>query len=257
MNFIKIGFYSLAINGLLLGLHQTSAMAFTLDLFTDANTELVPGVKRQRIETEPFVSSFARDTDTNLSGTDLGQRTLELTVNEFAPSRASMQILSIGSTNSYTASISSEAGVTIESAKFTWGSDSTAPQDITNGGVDDSLLLDIISADLSGNTLFTFTFEDSDGDIGSISQNLISEEDIYFPYETLTNNFSNVDQTRIREVSLNITNAPQDFDASFAFVESAVRPVPFEFSPSLGLVFCGGLFGINKFRKRLALKTKK
>ena len=252
---LKFGVCFLGINALLIGLDRSSAKAFTLDLFTDANVEVVSGVKRQRVTTEAFVNSFASDTDTNLSGTDLGQRTLELTVDEFSLDNASIQVISNTrvSPNQNTASISSNSGVTIDSAKFTWGSDSTTPQDITDGGTDDSLLIDILSIDLTTGADFAFTFEDSDGDTGSIIQNVSSTGNVYFPYETLTNNSPNVNQTAIREVSLEITNAPPDFDATFNFVQSAVQPqaVPFEFSPSLGLVLCGGLFGINKLQKKL------
>jgi hypothetical protein len=74
--------------------------------------------------------------------------------------------------------------------------------------------------------------------------------DTYFPYQSFNNN---VNKTRIREVSLNITNAPQSFDASFDYIQSAA--VPFEFSPSLGLVLCGGLFSVNKLRKRLKIQN--
>ena len=249
MKSLKFGVCFLSINALLIGLECSSAKAFTLDLFTDANEEPVPSVKRQKIETQAFINSFVSDTDTGLSGTDLGQRTLELTVDELSEDNASIQVISSPSQN--TASISSNSGVTIESAKFTWGSDSTIPQDITDGGADDSLLIDIISIDLTTGADLTFTFEDSDGDIGSIIQNVSSTGNVYFPYETLTNDFPNVNQTAIREISLDITNVNPDFDARFNFVESAVQPVPFEFSPSLGIVLCGGLFGMNKLKKKL------
>ena len=48
---------------------------------------------------------------------------------------------------------------------------------------------------------------------------------------------------------MEILNAPADFDATFDFIESEY--IPFEFSPSLGIILCGGLFGIHKLRKRL------
>ena len=249
MRFIKFSIYSLAVSVVLAGLNQTSVSAFTLDLFTDANDEIAPGEFLQQVDVSRTNLSGS-DLDTNLSGTDLGQRNLEITLESGSRRSGFINV----DTFLGEGSVASNPGTTIETAKFTWGSDSTTPLDITDNGANDpfdSFLIDVVSIDLAGAT-FTFSVEDGDNDVGSISQPVNSIGEVYFPYETLTTNFPNVDQTRIREVGLEITNAPADFDASFDFIESATQPVPFEFSPSLGLIFCGGLFGVNKLRKRKA-----
>lgn len=44
----------------------------------------------------------------------------------------------------------------------------------------------------------------------------------------------------------------RDPSNNISFTNPNTQQVPFEFSPSLGLVVCGGLFGANKLRKRIA-----
>lgn len=239
MKFIKFGFYSLAISSFFLGFNQTSVSAFTLDLFTDAEDSL------QSVIVEGANDS-GFDIDNGITGTDLGRRRLDVSLNSSSVFKGQIAV----APSSGLAFIASDPLTTISSAKFTWGSDSTTPQDITTGGTHDSFLIDVLSIDLSGAT-FTFLVEDSGNDTGSISQPVNSTGNIYFPYETLTNNFPDVDQTSIREVSLEVTGAPANFDASFNFIQSASEPVPFAFSPSLGLILCGGLFGIGKLQKKL------
>ena len=253
MRSIKFGICSLAFGVVLAGLNQTSTSAFTLDLFTDGN-DTFPSttIPYQNVEANPiFDTASASDIDTGLSDVAWGQRKIDITSTSATIGSSNIQILGSPVNRS---TISSDAGVTINSAKYTWGSDSSTPLDITDSGTDDSFLVSVFSIDLAGAT-FTFSVEDDDNDVGNISQPVDSIGDTYFPYETLTNNFPNVDQTRIREVGLEITNAPADFDASFNFIRSAAQPVPFEFSPSLGLILCGGLFGINKLRKRISSHT--
>ena len=254
MRLIKFSICSLAVSVVLAELNQTSASAFTLDLFTDGN-DIFPEttIPYQNVEANPvFNTMSASDINTGLSDVAWGQRKIELKSTSETIGKSSIQILGSPANRS---TISSDAGVTIDNAKYTWGSDSSTPLDITDSGTEDSFLVSVFSIDLAGAT-FTFSVEDGDSDVGSISQPVNSTGNIYFPYETLTTNFPNVDPTRIREVDLEITNAPADFDASFNFnasfdsIRSAAQPVPFEFSPSLGLIFCGGLFGIYKLRKR-------
>jgi hypothetical protein len=235
---LKFNVYSLCISALFLGSYQTSAMAFTLDLFSD-----VESGSSQKVTLDPDNSQFTGSDTDILPGTALGERRLDLTISPTSLGLASLKV------SNNKASISSEADTTISSAKFTWGSDSTTPQDITDVGTDNSFQLNVLTIDLVQGATFTFTVEDSDGDVGEMSQNITSVGDTYFPYQNLTNS-SNVNKAAIRQISLDITNAPESFDATFDYIQSA-QQVPFDFSPSLGLVCCGGLFGLNKLRKRL------
>lgn len=239
MNLFKHIIYPIAISGLSLGLKQTPAIAFQLDLFSDAvdATQSVEVLGKND-------SGF--DIDSGISGTDLGRRRLDISLDNNSLISGKIQVFP----SATLASISSDSLTTISSAKFTWGSDTTPAQDITTGGIDNSFRVNLLGIDQSVGATFTFTVEDSDGDVGVISDNISSIGSSYFPYDNLN---ANVNQESIREVSLEITNAPESFDATFDLIESAVLPVavPFEFSPSVGLIFCGGLFGINRLKKKL------
>lgn len=235
---LKFNVYSLCISALFLGSYQTSAMAFTLDLFTDAQNG-----SSQKVTLDPDLNQFTGSDTDMLPGTELGQRTLDLTISSTSPTSLGIASLKVANGKG---SINSDSDTFISLAKFTWGSALTTPKDITTGGIDNSFQLNVLTVDLQGST-FTFTVKDEDGDEGSVSQNISSIGDKYFSYQNFP---ANVDKTRIRQVSLGITGAPPSFDATFDFIKSA-QQVPFDFSPSLGLVCCGGLFGLNKFRKRL------
>lgn len=78
-------------------------------------------------------------------------------------------------------------------------------------------------------------------------------ETLYFEfaeYETAGVNINSVEY-----IALGITG-PTASDLELDFLETAVKPIPFEFSPGLGLLISGGFFSFLIIRSRKANKSK-
>jgi hypothetical protein len=254
----RFNIYSLGLGVLLLGLVPNSAAAFTLDLFTSGNslTGKNNNIPYQKVEVNLEENSdSASDLDTSLSNVAWGQRQLDITASSSGLGTAQIEV--IGGTQTR-AKISSQAGVTIDSALFTWGFDSnTNYLDITDGGTHNVFNLNIITIDQNGADI-KFRVTDSQGDFGEvIVDNITSNGSKSFAYNDIITNNSAVNLNSIKKVQMEVLNAPADFDSQFDFVQSAYDPafppaeIPFEFSPSLGIILCGSLFGVYKLRKRL------
>ncbi len=250
-------FYSLGLGVLLLGFVPSNASAFTLDLFTDGN-DVFPNttVPYQKVQVDTvFNQVSASNLDTGLSGVAWGQRQLDITASSSFIGSAKIEIFGNPSTR---ATISSDDSVTINTALFTWGFDSnTEYQDITDGGTDNVFNLQIISIDQNGADI-KFTVTDNAGERGSVTvENITSTGAKSFAYSDILTNNPNVNLGGIKKVQMEVLNAPTSFDGSFDFIESANDPfypevpVPFEFSPSLGILLCGGFFGVYKLRQKL------
>ncbi|MEM8828979.1 MAG: hypothetical protein AAGE96_06430 [Cyanobacteria bacterium P01_G01_bin.19] len=261
MKLLKFGFYSFAFTGLLVGLNQTSALAFTLDLFTDAN-DTFPSttIPYQTVEANPIFGGTvsASDTDTGLSDVAWGQRRLDLTSTAGITTIGDSNIKVFGSPAT-SASVNSESGTTIDSAMFTWGFDTnTDYEDITDNGADNTFGLDIVNIDLNGADI-VFSVTDNNNDRGSVTvENITSTGSISFPYNDILTDNPDVTLGNIKKIEMEIVNVPTDFDVTFDLIESRYDadfpnvPVPFEFSPSLGLLLCSGVFGFKRIKKRLA-----
>jgi hypothetical protein len=52
-------------------------------------------------------------------------------------------------------------------------------------------------------------------------------------------------------------SGPAASDIELDFLETAIKPVPFEFTPSLGLILGGSLFGFLKLQKKLKKRQSK
>jgi hypothetical protein len=233
---------------LLLGLASTPAMSFDLDLFTDGNATNSFGNPEQQLPISVIknTSQSVTDTDIGLTGVAWGQRRLDLSATAAVAKNGTGDI----TVTDGTADISAKSSLTVTSAKFTWGFDSnTVYQDITDGGMDNALSLDVISSDQGGTDL-ALKVTDSNGDFGTASALDITAGGVEnFLYSDILTSNSAVDLNAIKKIEMNITGAPADFDASFDFIKSAA--VPFEFSPSLGLIMCGSFFGFHVCKKRL------
>lgn len=240
---------SLGLSALLLGLSQTPARGFTLDTFSDANVELAPGVEQQLIEAD-FLNPYVFDVDTNLSGTDFGERRLDLTLKTNGTG-GSIDVFSISGVSS-TASVSSNAVSTIDNAKFTWGSDSATPRNFRDISGHDSLAIEILSIDLVEGAEFTFTVTDSQAtpQTATIADRLINSVGTqYFSYSDFEANNPNINLNSIEKVELTVVPQIAAFDTTFDFIQSA-QEVPFEFSPTLGIILGGSFIGFNILRKR-------
>lgn len=247
MRFIKFNIYSLAVGVILAGLNQTSASAFTIDLFGE------PQFAGSNSATS---GTFTDDTVTGSANIFGGDRFLSTTIVDGSGSPVTFNGINIFGNK---ASVIAEPGATV-GGFFEWaGIDGVGSEDLTGGLLNlDSIQVSIIS--VSEEVDLEFIVEDADGTIGTLSKNIPDEQtgEYYYSFSdfiaTETTNstvgldFESIDYIKMGTVG---TVRPQ-MDLSFDLVQSAVQPVPFEFSPSLGLIFCGGLFGINKLRKRRA-----
>ncbi|MDJ0899141.1 MAG: hypothetical protein QNJ55_10050 [Xenococcus sp. MO_188.B8] len=225
---------------------QNPARSFTLDAFTDATEEPAPGFKRHLITADLFNNPVS-DSDTGISGTDLGERTIEL---KMFNGSGSVEVLFNPNDSSSTASVSATSGSDIEYAKFTWGSESATPQNFRDISGHDSLAIEILSIDLVEGADFQFTVIDSSGHsaLSSIQQ-IESTGTQYFSYNDFETNNPSINLNAIRQVELKINNSPIAFDTTFDFIQSA-EEVPFEFSPTLGIIIGGSFLGFNILRKR-------
>ena len=230
---------SLVISTFVLGLSQTTVSAFTLDAFSDSNESL------QNLQVFP-PSTSGSDPDTFLSGTDFDNRTIELTLDNNVS--GGNILINPSATAAY---ISSNAGTTINSAKFTWDFDvNTIPgyANLKDDPTHDSLQIELLSIDQVGGANFKFTLTDSSSDVVMLDQDISSigtQDFLYADFESQ----GNINLNEITKVNLEITNAMQDFDASFDFIQSG-KQVPFEFSPTLGIVIGGSFIGFNVLKKR-------
>ncbi len=240
-----LNIYSVGIGALFFGLISTPAMAITIDLFNDTDGAFQT-VQDNLADTLPVT-----DTDTSLTGGVIGgQRTIQVNKRNgtLPTSSSSFTVDPVGQI----ASFSSSNGIRSDFS-ITWdGNFGTGGIDLTDGGTQKFFLLNG-SNDLGGNLVFDVT--DINGNTSTLSQqiapslrdvnsNLISKNE-FFGFANFT---GNGDFTKARSIKLSSTDTLAGLDMDFAFIETAV---PFEFSPSMGLLFVGGLFGIGKLKKKL------
>jgi hypothetical protein len=245
-----LNIYGVGIGALLLGLISTPAMAITIDLFQDVNNPV------GNINGTQSVTDLLNDgnpvslTDSNLDPTGVigGQRTIAVN-NRNSTSTTTLTVNSINQM----ANFSSSNGVRSD-LSITWNGSSFGSNgiDLTDGGTQKFFLLNG-SNDLRVDLVFDVT--DINGNTSTLSQRIapsLSDEDgnlistnKFFGFANFT---GNGDFTKASSIKLSSTNTLAGLDMDFAFIETAV---PFEFSPSTGLLFVGGLFGISKLKKKL------
>ncbi len=250
--------YSLGLGILLLGLAPTPAMGVTIDLFksvdqdsSDGNDQPFQGsyvTQRAIRSSSDTIGEADTNEDSGLSDVIGGYRNLSLKVTEHnSPGFDAESKLAVDTTVNQ-AILSTDPGLLPE-ATITWdgGDDELGlgGVNLTDGG-HDSFLLDI---DTDLEVTFTFNVEDTSSNTGSVSQDITTDGQYYFSYNDP--GVSAVDFSSIKSISLVTSNEPDSLDFAYNFIETAVEPVPFEFSPSLGIILCGSFFGINKLRKRL------
>ncbi|MGK7899052.1 MAG: hypothetical protein AB4372_36910 [Xenococcus sp. (in: cyanobacteria)] len=227
---------SLVVSALLLGLSQTPARGFTLDTFTDGD---------QFISVKDGSTS---DSVTGITGTDFGNRTIEL---DMTSGRGSIEI----DLTPQDAIVSANGSAQMNFSKFTWGSDTATPQNFKDISGHDSLAVEILSIDLIEGATFSFTVTDSKitPETATVSSNLNSLGTHYFRYSDFEADNSNIDLNSIEKVELTVSGMPPAFDTTFDFIQSA-QAVPFEFSPTLGIIIAGSFIGFNILKKRAKIK---
>ncbi len=234
---------SLGLSVLILGLSQTSARGFTLDAFSD-------------VDVEPFQEAFDNTlgdggdsvTDgqtTSLSDVIGGTRTIE--VEKLTNSRSSKSVAGDVDTDTNLFSYSSSTA-TQGSFSLIWdGNFSPDESDLTDdGGTQQNFFqVNIESNDLG----VTLEFDISDGTNNSTYQQSIpamTTGPLYFPYASFSN--PSVLESA-QSITLRSISAPAALDLQFSLFAKA--EVPFEFSPTLGIIVGGSFIGFNALKKRL------
>jgi hypothetical protein len=235
----------LGFSTLLLGLMPTPAMGVTIDLFDDVESTDDPP---EQFVSDRFGSStiFDEITDTSLTNVLGGTRTIK--VNKYFPTTNSGSSTAqfVIRESDGRAAFSSTSG-TQGTFEITWDGDFGASGiDLTDNDTKDSFLIGVVSNDLG----VTLNFDVFDGtNTATYSQAVAAGTlgNVYFPFASFSN------QTALQQaksIKLYSSNEPADLDFTFTLFESA-QEVPFEFSPSLGIIMCGSFFGFRAIRKRL------
>jgi hypothetical protein len=127
--------------------------------------------------------------------------------------------------------------------------------DLTENNTQNSLKLDIsflsLEESVSENPILpelTFTIEDYNDGIQNISQKITKPGVVYFNYGNKNNRTA--DFTDVKAITLKTTETTYGQNMTFDFLATAEQPVPFEFSPSLGIILSSGFFGFHALKKR-------
>lgn len=273
---------SLGLGTLLLGLAQTPAMGFQLDLFDEFNEgttqtgyfngmEIGPGGANGQLVAinEPIPNSgFAiinpsENTNTNLTNAIGGSRHMKIEA-----SSSNNVITFDTATDNHPDFLNLESGEVEPTATIVWNGSTTVDYDnlFTDANLsnlnleqegDDSIGVEIRFSDLGGlmtielydGTNAPYPYEQTIPVVGNSNQSQI----LYFDFATYKSN--SVDTTSIEYIKMTITGSA-GYDASFNFIETAVQPIPFTFSPGLGLVVSGGFFSFLAVRSKKANKSE-
>ena len=242
MKLLKLSVCSVAISGLSIGYNCPQVSAFTIDLFSE---------NQFAGSNQATSGTFTNDSVTDSTNIFGGDRFISTTISGGSGSPVTFNGINIFGDE---ASIIAEPGATV-SGFFEWGgiSDSGSSLDLTDSG--DSDLIQVSIESVSETVSLEFTVKDADGTVGMLSQNVLDEEtgNYYYSFSDFSStggeiegvDFEAIDYVKMGTVGM----VPPQLDLTFSLVQSS--SVPFEFSPSLGLILCGGLFGIKKLRKKL------
>ncbi|HEY9770430.1 MAG TPA: hypothetical protein V6C71_18385 [Coleofasciculaceae cyanobacterium] len=215
-------------------------MAVTIDLFSDVNDQ-VDGDQAVIDTTDD--STPVTDTNTSLTGVIGGQRTIS--VEKLTGVGEDATKFSIRQTTQ-DAILSSDSGVQPRFSILYDGDFSAGGTDLTNENTQKSFLVNILENDLGASLAFDVT--DIDNNTSTITQSVAAGAtgNTFFRFDQAT---GSANLTTAESITFRSTNAPENLDMRFDFIETSA--VPFEFSPSMGLVFFGGLFGVHRLKKRL------
>jgi hypothetical protein len=262
---------SLGLSTLVLGLVQTPAVAINIDFFGEGD-QYLQVINDPNAPPNPFDDDVVVNlTDTYLdpestTGTLGGTRyiSIEIVGSRTVDSDRSANLdINIEGQN---ASFSSNSEIQAE-ATFKWdnngnglrgiddGIDGIDGIDLTENNTQNSLKLDIsflsLEESVSENPILpelTFTIEDYNDGIQNISQKITKPGVVYFNYGNKNNRTA--DFTDVKAITLKTTETTYGQNMTFDFLATAEQPVPFEFSPSLGIILSSGFFGFHALKKR-------
>ncbi len=229
-----------------LGLFQDSAMGFTLDLFNDVDSD----------PDQAVVDNTYNDggkTLTNGSGAALsnvigGVRTIE--VEKLTNNSTFNDVRAFVSTETNIFSYSSSSG-TQGSFSITWDGDFGAGIDLIDEAETDQnyFQIDVAQNDLG----VTLEFEVSDEATPTPNTSTYQQSipagtlgSIYFPYASFSD--PSVLESA-QSITLRSVGAPAALDLDFSVVGTS-QNVPFEFSPTVGIVLGGSFIGFKVLKKR-------
>jgi hypothetical protein len=243
---------SLGLGALLLGLAQNPAMGVTIDLFTDSQSvsrTIKPACSSYPCSSVTY-SGINESTFTGLDAAIGGQRYMKVDIPFFQPFSYSQRngsrtaYLDINSlTKPEQATLITDPAITA-SAMFRWDGGGSLNANLQPNG-EDSFKIDILSIDNTVNLVFTVT--DTNNRQGTITEQVSSGGEQFLKFANISN--PEVDFKDIKSVQLATASEPQSLDFEFAFVETA-KEVPFEFSPSLGIILSGSFFGFHVLKKK-------
>lgn len=250
-------FSSLGFGALLLGIVQSPAMSVTIDLFKDVSSDPGNNSGSQEIDLKWPTNSGNSSID-NLTDVQWGKRSLSLNISSTNSTRSIalnhgsiLQVVTDVSSFGI-ADLSSQSTI-IASATFDWDGWQTGDSYIDlEENNDDSLVIDVIALDQGVNLTFTVTdFADNEATLTRNITQSVNEEPLYFRYDTSPEYINGtVDFNQVKRVQLDVENTTTPaLDFTFDLIETQ-REVPFEFSPGLGIILSGGIFGLHWLRKK-------
>ncbi|MDJ0647645.1 MAG: hypothetical protein QNJ60_02970 [Xenococcaceae cyanobacterium MO_188.B19] len=260
---------SLGLGTILLGLAQTPAMGFSLDLFTSFQTSDFQDVT---LSGNSSAGTSRTDQDQNLDTTVFGgKRRITITKTSSQRVRGTNELilgcdLDLGCVSG-TAAINVAANVIINSEILWDGNDtSNTPTDFTidGGVVQQGIVINIESLNLGtgdGDITLNFELRDTSDNVATLSQtitsNIASPTNIDFRYfnriESTSDAGGDIDLTNIDYARFYTSDENVSDDFIFNYIQT---DVPFNFSPGLGLIISIGVFGFLGFRNSKTDKSE-
>ncbi|VEP18339.1 exported hypothetical protein [Hyella patelloides LEGE 07179] len=276
---------AIGFSALFFGLAQVSATGFTIDAFSDANSDNIgdfytgdpptvifnPPINGQGVSNniQNSIVFPNPDSDTQLSNVAGSSRHMKIDASNNSELAKLEAAKGVG-LYPQAISVTNNPGVS-SVATAVWNGNTTVDDynDLTLGanlnadlddGIDDSIAIEILFADQSEPEDVRLILELYDGtDIYGYSQPIpgvdidqgIPQQTLYYDYQTYIDN--SVDVNNIEYIAMTIdSNRQSGYDATFNFLQTAIQPqaVPFEFSPALGLILGGSFFSFLKLRKK-------
>ena len=262
-------FPAICLTGLILGLAQTPATSFSLDAFTDfEGSNVFQSVSIPAFSSNGTVISDRDPNNTTDPPLDSsvfgGARTLQVTKldDRLTPDNANLNAFS-GSGNFSVPGYSAKAEIIWDGLD---GTGSFQNIELDGSEVQDAFEIEIdflnIGNGIDPNDSTTdiklnFEIRDTSNNSATITlnftENINTSTSVLFPYEDRT---GNVDLGQIDYIRFYTSDENIGDDFRFSLIQStrsvpSGESVPFEFDPSLGLIFGGILFGFLKLNKRL------
>jgi hypothetical protein len=233
---------SFGLGALLLGVVQTPAMGVTIDLFNDVN-DLEDGFQTV-FDSSTTSTPVREDTDTSLSDVLGGQRYIK--VETYQKAGGGSQVGGLLEVDPVLTIVGFSTGTNVKAhATLRWDGGGSLNQDLTLGG-HNSFRLEVSTIDQY--VTLNFKVDDTSTNSGIISKTINAPGTYYFPYSEA----SGVDFTSAKSIELYTSAEPTELDFTFDFAQTDIDPatVPFEFSPTLGIILCGGFFAMKNSRKK-------